>query len=314
MEYVACNLCGSRNSEVFYPCTVPEGPTARDIEHFRCTSASYGQHQTIVKCRDCGLVYVNPHRKASAILHNYEEVVDGLYVEEREGRVLTFQRHLRPLEELMPPAQGRRLLDVGCHIGVFLEIAQERGWEAWGVEPSRWAAGEARSRGLQVIAGTLDDVHLAGESFDVITMWDVIEHLTNPLRELRESHRLLKKGGLIGIHTMNIESPLARLMGPRWPWLMEMHLYYFSPRTLGEMLRKAGFTVVKMVNQGRFLRLGYLTTRIEPYSSLIARGMSKLLTAFGLKDKAVPINLGDLFTAFARKPPSGVSYPCRHPR
>ncbi len=314
MEYVACNLCGSRDNEILYPSTLPGDPTAGDIAHFRCTSSGYGKHHAIVKCQSCGLVYSNPRYEANAILHNYEEVVDDLYVEEREGRVLTFQRNLRPLEELMPPPPGRRLLDVGCHIGVFLEIAQERGWEAWGVEPSRWAAGEARSRGLQVIDGTLDDVHLAGESFDVITMWDVIEHLTDPLRELRESHRLLKKGGLIGIHTMNIESPLARLMGPRWPWLMEMHLYYFSPRTLGEMLRKAGFTVVKMVNQGRFLRLGYLTTRIEPYSSLIASGMGKLVTALGLKAKAVPINLGDLFTAFARKSPNGVSSLCRHPR
>ena len=301
MEYVACNLCGSRDSKVLYPSTVPEGSTAGDVEHFRCTSSGYGKHHTIVKCRNCGLVYTNPHRKASAILHNYEEVVDQLYLEEREGRVLTFRRNLRPLEELMPPDPGRRLLDVGCHIGVFLEIAQERGWEVWGVEPSHWAAGEARSRGLRVIEGTLENAHLAGQSFDVITMWDVIEHLTDPLRELRESHRLLKKGGLICIHTMNIESPLARLMGSRWPWLMEMHLYYFSPRTLGKMLRRAGFTVVKIVNQGRCLRLGYLVTRIEPYSSLIARGMGKLVTAFGLKEKAVPINLGDLFTAFARK-------------
>ena len=152
-----------------------------------------------------------------------------------------------------------------------------------------------------MIDGTLDDAHLAEESFDVITLWDVIEHLTDPMRELRESYRLLKKGGLICIHTMNIESPLARLMGHRWPWLMEMHLYYFSPRTLGEMLRKAGFTVVKMVNQGRFLRLRYLITRIEPYSSLIASGMSKLVTALSLNDKALPVNLGDLFTTFALK-------------
>jgi len=154
---------------------------------------------------------------------------------------------------------------------------------------------------LQVIEGTLDQARLADESFDVITMWDVIEHLTDPLRDLRESHRLLRKGGLICIHTMNIESPLARLMGPRWPWLMEMHLYYFSRRTLGEMLRKAGFTVVKMVTQGRFLRLGYLITRIEPYSSLVAGWMDKLIMLLGLKDRAVPINLGDLFTTFARK-------------
>jgi len=301
MEYVACNLCGSRDSEVLYPSTLPEGPAAENIEHFLCTSSGYGKHYTIVKCRNCGLVYTNPHREASAILHIYEKAVDKLYLEERAGRVLTFRRNLRPLEELIPPGQGRRLLDVGCYIGVFLEIAQERGWEAWGVEPSLWAARMARNGGLRVIDGTLDDAHLVEESFDGITMWDVIEHLTDPMMELKESHRLLKKGGLICIHTMNIQSPLARLMGSRWPWLMEMHLFYFSPRTLGEMLRKAGFTVVKMINQGRFLHLGYLVTRIEPYSSHIAKGMSKMVTTLGLKDKAVPINLGDLFTTFARK-------------
>ncbi len=300
-EYVACNLCGSTDSKVLYPSTLSNDLDRGNVERFRCTSAGYGKHNTIVKCQNCGLVYVNPHRETSAILHDYEEVVDELYLEEREGRVLTFRRNLRPLEELMPPDKGRRLLDVGCHIGVFLEIAQERGWEAWGVEPSRWAVREARSRGLRVIEGTLDDLHVADEFFDVITMWDVIEHLPDPLRALRKSYRLLKKGGIICIHTINIESPLAKLMGHRWPWLMEMHLYYFSPRTLAAMLGKAGFTVVKMMNQGRFLRLGYLATRIEPYSPLIARGMSKLVTVLGLKDKAVPINLGDLFTTFARK-------------
>jgi len=82
---------------------------------------------------------------------------------------------------------------------------------------------------------------------------------------------------------------------------MEMHLYYFSPRTLGAVLRKAGFTVVKRVNQGRFLCLGYLATRIEPYSPLLGKAISKVVTALGLQYKAVPINLGDLFTAFARK-------------
>lgn len=303
MEYVACNLCGSRDNKVLYPSTLPDGlGCGGSVERFRCTSSGYGKHGPIVKCQNCGLIYVNPHRQANAILHDYEEVVDHLYLEEREGRVLTFRRNLQPLEELVPPERGRRLLDVGCYIGVFVEIAQERGWEAWGVEPSHWAAREARNRGLRVLEGTLDDVHLAEESFDVITMWDVIEHLTDPMRELRESYCLLKKGGLICIHTMNIESPLARLMGHRWPWLMEMHLHYFSPRTLGAMLRKAGFTVVKMINQGRFLRLGYLATRIEPYSPIASKAISILVAALHLKGKAVPVNLGDLFTTFARKP------------
>jgi len=106
LEYVPCNLCGSTDSEVLYPSTLPESAPNDNVRRFRCTSSSYGKHYTIVRCRNCGLVYANPRPKASVIIHNYEEVVDRLYLEEREGRVLTFRRNLRPLEELRRPGRG----------------------------------------------------------------------------------------------------------------------------------------------------------------------------------------------------------------
>ena len=301
MEYVNCNLCGSDETELLYPSTLAGDLSNNDAQRYRCTSLSYGLHPPIVRCKVCGLVYTNPRREGGLILDNYEKVVDQTYLEEREGRVLTFRRNLRPLEELMPPADGRRLLDVGCYIGVLLEIAQERGWEAWGVEPSRWAVEEARRKGLRVKAGTLKEADFADEFFDVVTMWDVIEHLTDPMGELREVHRILKIGGIVCIHTMNIESLFAKLMGPRWPWLMEMHLYYFSPRTLTKMLEKAGFQVIRSINQGRFLRLGYLISRLEPYNKAISRVLSGLARMLRLATIPVPINLGDLFTTYARK-------------
>ncbi len=301
MEYVNCNLCGSDETELLYPSTLAGDLSNNDAQRYRCTSLSYGLHPPIVRCKVCGLVYTNPRREGGLILDNYEKVVDQTYLEEREGRVLTFRRNLRPLEELMPPADGRRLLDVGCYIGVLLEIAQERGWEAWGVEPSRWAVEEARRKGLRVMAGTLKEADFADEFFDVVTMWDVIEHLTDPMGELREVHRILKIGGIVCIHTMNIESLFAKLMGPRWPWLMEMHLYYFSPRTLTKMLEKAGFQVIRSINQGRFLRLGYLISRLEPYNKAISRVLSGLARMLRLATIPVPINLGDLFTTYARK-------------
>ncbi len=301
MEYVACNLCGSDDTELLYPDTLSKDSAKDGAEHLRCTSSSYGRHYAIVRCRNCGLVYANPRREEDAILKSYEEVVDNTYLEEREGRILTFRRRLDCLERLAPFAEARRLLDVGCYTGIFLELAQERGWEAWGVEPSRWAAEHGRRKGLRVIASTLEEASFPDDFFHVVTMWDVIEHLTNPLRTLRESNRILKGGGLICIHTMNIESPFAKLMGPHWPWLMEMHLYYFSPRTLEAMLKKAGFEVIRMVTQGRFVRLGYLLSRLEAYAPSLSRGLVRLVTTLGLKGLIVPINLGDLFTAYARK-------------
>jgi len=302
LEYVNCNLCGADDAMLLYLSTLPKDRCFQDdVQSFRCTSSGYGVHPPIVQCRSCGLVYANPRYEKNAILHNYEEAIDRLYMDEREGRVLTFRRNLSPLEKLVRPVSARKLLDIGCHIGVFLEIAQERGWEAWGIEPSRWATEQAQRRGLRVTASILEEAGFTDEFFDVVTMWDVIEHLTDPTNELQEVNRVLKKGGLICIHTMNIESLFARLMGPRWPWLMEMHLYYFSPCTLAKMLEKTGFQVIQTITQGRFLRLGYLISRFEPYSKRASRLLQRLAEALWLMGAPVPINLGDLFTTYARK-------------
>jgi SAM-dependent methyltransferase len=317
LEHVACNLCGADDYELVYPSTLSGGASRETrgwggeaglkssnpgLQSYACTNLGYGIHPPIVRCRRCSLVYANPRRADEAVHASYIEVVDELYLAERDGRVLTFQRHLEPIEAMLGPGDGRRLLDVGCHIGVFVEIASARGWNAWGVEPSRWAAEQARARGLQVVTGTLSDAGFEAGSFDVVTLWDVIEHLTDPASELRQIWQLLRPGGLIAVHTMDIESLLARLLGARWPWLMEMHLYYFSPATLSALLKRVNFQVISQRRQGRYLRLGYLASRLTPYSSTVARGLGNLFDQLGLSGQPVPINLGDLFTMYGRKP------------
>ncbi|MGD1997007.1 MAG: class I SAM-dependent methyltransferase [Anaerolineae bacterium] len=301
MEHVACNLCGAYDTFVRFPSTLSPAQSTGDWTSYRCTHSGYGVHPTIVQCHRCGLVYANPRRDDSLILETYEAVEDSLYVEEREGRVLTFEHHLRPLERLTGPPDGRALLDVGAYTGVFVEIAARHGWEAWGVEPSRWAAARARKRGLRVIQGTSATADLPEGAFDVVTMWDVIEHLTDPLEELRHAHRLLKPGGLLAVHTIDIGSPFARVMGSRWPWLMEMHLYYFTRRTLQMMLEKAGFSVHRVRAQGRYLRLGYLMNRARALFPWMGRPAEWLVTRLGLRGVPVAINLGDLCTAYATK-------------
>jgi ubiquinone/menaquinone biosynthesis C-methylase UbiE len=300
MEHVPCNLCGADDSVVRYPSTVKGGESG-DWRSFRCTHSGYGRHDAIVQCRQCGLVYTDPRPDGHDIVETYQAVEDPLYLEERAGRVLTFEHHLKPLERITGPPNGRPLLDVGCYTGVFVEIAARHGWDAWGLEPSRWAVEQARARGLHVVQGTLDTAKLPEGGFDVVTMWDVIEHLTDPRRALQRSHRLLKPGGLLVVHTIDIESPFARLMGARWPWLMEMHIYYFSRRTLRAMLEKCGFRVLSDRPQGRYLRLGYLMSRVGALAPLVGRPAEWLVTKLGLRGLEVPVNLGDLFTAYAVK-------------
>jgi ubiquinone/menaquinone biosynthesis C-methylase UbiE len=308
VEHVACNLCGTDDADLVYPSTLPPVSDGQDTERrdgswlaFRCTHSGYGTHPPIVRCRQCGLVYTDPRPNGSDILETYQAVEDPLYIEEREGRVLTFEHHLKPLERLTGKPAGRPLLDVGAYSGVFVEIAAEHGWDAWGVEPSSWAVEQARSRGLRVVQGALETADLPDGHFDVVTMWDVIEHLTDPREALLQARRLLTPGGLLVIHTIDIESLFARLMGPRWPWLMEMHIYYFSRHTLRAMLERCGFHVLSDAPQGRYLRLGYLMNRVGALAPPLGQPAEWLVTRLGLRSLAVPINLGDLFTAYARK-------------
>jgi ubiquinone/menaquinone biosynthesis C-methylase UbiE len=247
------------------------------------------------------LVYTNPRLDEGSIRDTYEAVEDPLYVEERGGRELTFQSHLKPLERITGAPGGRSLLDVGCYTGVFVEIAARHGWDAWGMEPSRWAVEQAKARGLRVVQGTLDTAELPEAHFDVVTLWDVIEHVTDPRGALERVNRLLKPGGVVVVHTIDIDSLFARVLGARWPWLMEMHIYYFSRRTLRAMLEKCGFRVLDDRPQGRYLRLGYLANRVGALVPLVGKPAEWVVTKLGLRGMAVPIDLGDLITAYAQK-------------
>jgi 2-polyprenyl-3-methyl-5-hydroxy-6-metoxy-1,4-benzoquinol methylase len=315
MEHVICNLCGADDPIVLLPSTMADGahPPGEnghpaDPEHFHCTTLSYGQHYRIVRCKRCGLVYTDPRRRPADMLNDYEAVEDPRYIAERESRILTFRRNIRPLEEMIPARQaghrraGHRLLDIGAHIGVFVEVAQERGWDAWGLEPSRWAVEEGRRRGLNMIQGTLRDAEFDPESFDLVTMWDVIEHLPDPAGEMSEVARILKPGGIFCAHTINVESLFARLMGRYWPWWVEMHLFFFSPRTLSAAAEKAGLQVESWRMQGRYLHLGYLLSRLSGWSKPLGRLAEGLAQALHIDKWVVHVNFGDLFTLYARKP------------
>jgi 2-polyprenyl-3-methyl-5-hydroxy-6-metoxy-1,4-benzoquinol methylase len=301
MIEVNCNLCSRNDWKVLFPATTTyiEEP---DVRIFRCTSPDYGSHSQIVQCNHCNLVYANPQWSPDELVSAYTAVEDETYVQEREGRELTFEKHLNALEKFTGPANGRSLLDVGAYIGVFVEIAQEHGWLAEGIEPSAWAVAKARERNLPIHQGTQQKMVIANRKFDVVTMWDVIEHVTDPISELRQANQLLKPGGWLAVHTMDIDSLTARLLGSHWPWLMDMHLYYFSQETLSGMIKKCGFELEWSGAQGRYLRLGYISSRLSGFNQYLGRISSAIFNRLDLNYKAIPVNFGDLFTVYARKP------------
>ena len=293
----SCSLCGDRHLSLKYPAREPTGeaPTS-----FNCTSFGHRHHETIWMCRGCGLLFQWPHPDGASLLDAYTHVEDPVYVAERENRYHTFRRVLR---RLGPPA-GRRLLDVGAYCGYFVDVAREAGFEAEGLELSRWAAEQARSLGLTVHRQTLEARVASGDRYDVVTLWDVIEHLADPRAEIEAVHALLDPGGAVWLSTIDAGSRVARALGARWPWLMDMHLFYFDRQTLRALLEDAGFVDVEFGLYTHVVSARYLLEKVSASFTPVA-GLTRALEKVTPRRLRVPVNLGDNMVVSARKPASG---------
>lgn len=140
---------------------------------------------------------------------------------------------------------GRRVLDIGCARGDFLQEMRTRGWIVAGVEPTEWLAHEALGLGIPVWTGTLEDVSLPAHGFDVVTLWDVLEHVADPVADLQRVRRLLAPGGRVLVNTPLADGWDARLFGTSWSgWDAPRHAVVFTRATLSGALERAGFELV----------------------------------------------------------------------
>jgi putative flippase GtrA/SAM-dependent methyltransferase len=296
MVYVPCNLCQSREYRVLYAGRAAPGAALTE-QAFRCTSLQHGDFTNIVQCSRCGLLYENPREPEETIETRYEQVEDAVYEREMEGRVRTYSGMMPAIEKYC--RKPGKVLDIGCYLGVFLDVARSRGWQTAGVEPSAWAAERTRKKGHEVINAPLRRSELAPESFDLVTLWDVIEHLHDPLGQLREIHGLLRPGGIFALTTMDTGSLYAKMGGRRWPWYMRMHLYYFTRGTLTRMLDLAGFEVLKIERAKRIVSLRYFMEKAAAVVGVLGPVLRAAALPFG--SVYVTVDFGDNMIVVARK-------------
>ena len=229
LENIPCNLCGKNKAERL--------ATQRGF--------------SFVRCRSCGLVYVNPRPPADSLLSLYADYHG------REGKdeaswerlmSLIFRESANLLCSMHNGAPRRRLLDVGCGFGSFVAAMRERGWGAEGVDPSPTVVAAAARKGLPVRLGALEELQGECGIFDAVTMFYVLEHLPDPMKALRKASDLLAPGGTLLIRVPHT-TPIVRLLAPvglgRTLYDPPFHLYDFSPAVLREMLRRTGFVHVR---------------------------------------------------------------------
>ncbi len=222
--HTACAVCGSR----------------------RLKAMSAYRRAHLVRCRECGLVFAGRRPTDEELAENY-----GGYSRDDYDSPITRQRYQQLLDGFEPFRSTGRILDMGCGIGFFLEEAQHRGWEAHGSEFEPRAIEINREKGLRCVQAPITTGTFEPGSFDVITAFEVVEHLQDPLAEAAVIAHALRPGGLFYCTTPNFGSLSRRLLRGRWSVIgYPEHLLYFTQSTLCSWLERFGFVAVEVTTTG----------------------------------------------------------------
>jgi 2-polyprenyl-3-methyl-5-hydroxy-6-metoxy-1,4-benzoquinol methylase len=230
-----CDWCGTQGGDLVF-----EGPDRLE---------GLPGNFFMVKCSNCGIFRQNPRLPWESLAEYYPENYAAYeytigdkknWLRSRIDNYGNYKRR-RAIERFIPNGS---LLEIGCGTGAFLnELLHSGNWDVVGIEPSEKAAAYTKEvLNIPVHQGRFEDIHLDPETFDVVVLWCVVEHLTDPIQDLRRAQALLKEGGWLIFSMPNYESWDAKIFGKYWAgWDLPRHLYVFPRKSLRDVLKKIGF-------------------------------------------------------------------------
>lgn len=287
---------------------VPLATTQEDVACALCRSCEARDRVVvdgtrIVECVQCGLT-----RQADAV---GPASYDASYFasERRKGGYANYFRDAginqrtfgARLERIASRVDAPgRLLDVGCALGDFVLEAVRKGWSAEGLEVSEFAATEARRRGAVVHLGRAEEI-LPAATYDVVTLYDTLEHTADPVGMLRSVARTLVPGGLVHVVTPNVDGIQARVLGRHWyHYKPGEHLVYFGPQTLERAARAAGLEWEGWSPTGSYVTVSYVLDRLRVYVPAF-HGIAEVTGRLGLGSIVFYLLAGEL-ECWARRP------------
>ena len=259
-DFHPCPLCGDANVEIYLDgqdrtlSASALGPSRRDTSTGR-----------ILRCRICRFGFRQLRPGEVELSQLYSGLDENVYESEARGRSKTALRHLSIVQQYSRPG---RLLEVGCASGAFLGYAANAGWAVVGIEPSATAYARAREAlpgRSELICATLQEAQLPASAFDVVTLWDVLEHVRDPAQFLRLCASLLKPGGHLFVNVPDLDSLQARLFGSHWPLLLQEHLNYFNRTSLKLCGEQAGLTWLRFGRRPASFSIEYVLYRLAQH-------------------------------------------------
>jgi SAM-dependent methyltransferase len=203
----------------------------------------------IEQCLGCGLGITSPFPEPGELVAiNQETYLLGQRINIYLSRCGYFKkRYRRQLRDINFFKSGGRLLDIGCNIGLFLNEARAAGFDTTGVELNSECAEYARTNfELRVYSDYINNISFEEGFFDVVTMYDVLEHIPDPQSILNDIRSILKPDGLLVIQSPNLDSLMAGISRSSWSWLCPPdHLFHFTPGSLCSLIEQSGYSILK---------------------------------------------------------------------
>jgi 2-polyprenyl-3-methyl-5-hydroxy-6-metoxy-1,4-benzoquinol methylase len=278
----------------------------------------------ISSCTGCGFVFVNPIETSKALIQEgpvlgdypptllessniediqgcWEQPIIESYIRELPAKKINAVDALEHISSFT--ANKGRLLDIGCFCGVFLSTAAGAGWDCYGIEPLVAPSIYARATfDLPVITDTLRENSYPKDFFDVVTTFQVFEHLIHPDQEIEVIHHILKPGGLLVIEVPNIDTLAVKIMAGRHRHFTQDHISLFSARTLQVLLERYGFRVKEVYYPSRVMSFQHFSNWIRAYNR---RAGDLLLNQIPkqILDWTFGISLRDIVTVISEKNP-----------
>lgn len=287
MDFERCDLCGAHTTDFILSTPRLEGP--------------------LVRCRECSLYFVSVNgakTEASDLMDRLSEraleldLVDpDVEQRERPWRELAARERV---EDLLHFVKSGQLLEVGSSTGELLLAAQKH-FAVLGIEADRASSDVARSRGVDCLTGSIPELQVDRGPFDVIALYHTIEHVPSPRKVLTEANRLLKHDGCLVLETPNIDNVWFRLLGARWRQFIPDHRYFFSKETIIRLLRESGFEVKDMRSVGKAMSTRLFASRLGRYHRGLGQVVTRASYRFGIEDKTLRLNFGDVMRVYARK-------------
>ncbi len=283
-----CSVCGSEQYTILYK-----------VKGF-----------DIVQCKKCDFVFVNPRIKNGDL---YKLYTDNYFTSQNEGygykdyeltshlRIKTFQKWIDKISPYLGTTKGS-VLDIGSASGYFLELMKEKGWDVEAIELDKQMIATLKAKHIKVFEHPFEEFS-SGKKYQLITMFDVLEHIPDLKTAFEKFQELLDEDGVVALITPDFSSTQRKLFGKRWfQYKPQEHIQYFSPATLAKAIEPYGLVLVHSSPSGQYADTGFLLDRLDRYNfkflKTIASGLVKL---FGLKNRYWYLDTGSFFAILKKK-------------